>query len=104
MIEILNSDSELNNNKRVKLFTTFLSVVLVLLILLDLVHILKNNLNLNNPLIGDSLKSEINAPHIQTAIFYSIALIIILIFNFRKQNILGIIIGSITVGIYFIIQ
>ncbi|TRO66809.1 hypothetical protein [Christiangramia sabulilitoris] len=100
MTEILNRDSELNKNKGIKLISTSLSLALVILILLALIQIVRNNLNLNNPLVTESLKSEINAPHIQNAIAYSIALIIILILKYRTQNILAIIIGVLTIGIY----
>ena len=104
MNKILNPSSDLNNNKWIKLISTFLSFILIIQIILALIQIVRNNLNLNDPLINDSLKTEINAPHMQTAISYSIALIIILILKQRKQNILAIIIGLFTIGINFIIH
>lgn len=98
MREVLNRNSELNNNKVIKFISSFLFIIITILILLALVAIFRNNLNLNNPLITESLKEELNASQYQILIINSIALIFVLTFKSLKQNMLAVIIGFGTIG------
>ena len=102
MNEIINPNSELNNKKAIKYFYSAVIFSIVILIILAVVEIVSNNLNLNNPLIDENLKSELNAPHFKTVFTYVVGLILVLILKVFKQNILAVFIGVLTICTYFL--
>lgn len=102
MNKILRLNSELNKQKRLKVISIFVIFGIAILLIATFSEIWRNNLNLDNPLIPEKLKSQINAPYIAFGITVSISLILALILKLKNQNLLIIILGLMTIGIYYI--
>tara|TARA_Y100000034_G_C6589649_1_gene256100 strand:+ start:69 stop:320 length:252 start_codon:yes stop_codon:yes gene_type:complete len=82
MNKILNLNSELNNRKEIKVISFLVIIFIAILIISSFAQIWSNNLNMNNPLIPEKLKSEMNAPYVTFSFTALITLALILILKY----------------------
>ncbi|TQI69900.1 hypothetical protein JM79_0793 [Gramella sp. Hel_I_59] len=99
-----NTNSEEDDRKANKRIFLIVISSIIVLIIVSIAEVLRNNLDLNNPLIDKALEAEVSAPILKNVLTNISGLLLILILNHFKYKRLAIIVGIITIATNFIID
>ncbi|WP_418226728.1 hypothetical protein [Christiangramia sp. ASW11-125] len=99
-----NTNSGVNDRKAIKLIFLIVISSIIVLIIVSLAEVLRNNINLDNPLIDQELKAEVNAPILKNVLTNISGLIVVLLLYSFKFKRLAIIVGIMTIVINFLID
>jgi len=99
-----NTNSAMNDKNAIN--SIFLIVIssIIVLIILSIAEVLRNNLDLNNPLIDKALEAEVSAPILKNVLTNISGLIAMLSLNHFKFKKLAIIVGIMTIITNFLID
>lgn len=99
-----NTNSGLNDRKAIKWIFLIVISSIIVLIIVSITEVLRNNLDLNNPLIDKALEAEVSAPILKNVLTNISGLIVVLLLYSFKFKRLAIIVGIMTIVINFLID
>ena len=99
-----NTNSKEDDRKAIKWIFLIVISSIIVLILVSIAEVLRNNLDLNNPLIDKALEAEVSAPILKNVLTNISGLIVVLLLNHFRFKRPAIIVGIMTIVINLLID